>query len=100
MTPTTADIQARIEQHLKALTHLYGLLNTRRPTGLRLTPRELQVLTLRVATEMTMAEISARLGVTEDAVKSAAKVGRRKLGVERPGQLAAALARVTDGVAA
>ncbi len=97
MTP--AEVQARIDQHLKALTHLYGLLNQRRPTGDQLTPRELQVLTLRVATPMTLRQVGRALGVTEDAVKGAAKRGWVKLGVTRADQLPEALARVT-GVAA
>ncbi len=99
MTPTNAEIQARIEQHLAALLRLYGLINVSRPTGWRLTPRELQVLTLRAATPLTMREIGERLSVTEDAAKAAAKVGRRKLGVSRPDQLQAALAHAV-GVAA
>ncbi len=97
MTP--AEVQARIEQHLAALLRLYGLINVSRPTGEQLTDRELQILTLRVSTPLTMAEIGKRMFLSENAVKSAAKVARRKLGVSHPDQLPAALARITGSAA-
>lgn len=99
MTPTTTQIQERIDQHLAALRHLYGLLDAPRPTGERLTARELEVLTLRASSPLTMRQIGRRLGLSEDAAKSAAKRGWAKLGITHPGQLPAALARL-DEVAA
>lgn len=98
MTTTTGPtVQQWIDRHLAALVALCGGLNTRRITGQQLTPRELEILTLRVSTPLTMRQIGKRMFLSEDAVKAAAQVGRRKLGVEHPGQLPAALANAGGG---
>lgn len=96
MTPTTTEVQALIEQHLQGLTHLYGLLNLSRPTGEQLTARELEILTLRVSTPLTMRQIGRRMHLSENTVKSAAKVAWRKLGVTDSFYLKAALARLDE----
>jgi ATP/maltotriose-dependent transcriptional regulator MalT len=85
-------LQELIDEHLAALAGLYQLVDGRRPTGEPLTERELQVVTLAVATPLSNKEIGRKLFLSVDTVKTHMSAAFRKLGVSRRHQLALVLA--------
>jgi DNA-binding CsgD family transcriptional regulator len=93
----TAAIQEQIDTHLQALADLFRRLDSRRPTGRRLSDRELQVAMLASATPLTSRQIGARLFVSEETVKTTLGRAYRKLGIVRRVELAHALRRLGDG---
>lgn len=86
-------LQDLIDEHLTALVGLYQLVDSRKPTGDRLSARELQVVTLAVATPLTNKEIARRLFMSVDTVKTHMRHSFAKLGITRRHQLALALSR-------
>jgi DNA-binding CsgD family transcriptional regulator len=88
-----ATLQEQIDAHLVVLLDLYGQVNRVRPTGERLSPRELEVATLYAASPLTAAEVGRQLFMSPDTVKSHMRKIFRKLGVTRRMQLSAALAQ-------
>jgi DNA-binding CsgD family transcriptional regulator len=88
---TTADLQNQIDEHLKALTGLYAVVNGRRGTDTRLSPRELDVVTLAAATPLTYEQMAARLYISTSTVKTSMTRAFAKLGVGRRHQLQDAL---------
>jgi DNA-binding CsgD family transcriptional regulator len=100
MTMTIGSVQSEVEAHLSAIGVLYGRVNDGRPAECRLSPRELQAAVLYATTPVTLSELGRRMHVSKSTVRTLLGRATAKLQVERRSELPAALARVTDGVAA